>query len=69
MLPNGWRYAPSGVLVGDRRGRHFDGTSFGPNKLPENAAHTHLFSAPWNDGSSFVTKETVAQKYTPNEQV
>jgi len=35
--PNGWRYAPSGVLVGGARQRHFDGTNFEPHKLPENA--------------------------------
>jgi hypothetical protein len=29
-----------------------------------------LSAAPWNDGgSSFSTKETVQQKYTPNQQV
>jgi len=32
--PNGWRYP----LVGGTRQRHFDGISFKPRKLPENAA-------------------------------
>jgi len=32
--PNGLRYP----LVGGTRQRHFDGTSFKPRKLPENAA-------------------------------
>jgi len=31
---NGWRYP----LVGEMRQRHFDGTSFKPRKLLENAA-------------------------------
>ena len=33
MRSNGWRYP----LVGGTRERHFDGTSFKPRKLPENA--------------------------------
>ena len=32
-MPNGLRYP----LVGGTRQRHFDGTSFKPRKLPENA--------------------------------
>ena len=32
VAPNGLRYP----LVGGTRQRHFDGTSFEPNKLPEN---------------------------------
>ena len=55
----------------------FAGTNFKLHKLPKNAqtpttrvlAFSQGSGAPWNDGSSFVTKETVAQKYTPNEQV
>src|SRR6266511_4888801 len=45
--PNGWRYP----LVGGTRSRHFDGTSFKPRNLPENAqtptsrVHTVLGSA------------------------
>jgi hypothetical protein len=38
-------------------------------KKPKNRADSHQSSAPWNDGASFVTKETVQQKYTPNGQV
>ena len=38
--PNGLRYAPSGVLVGGMRERHFGGINFKPRKLPENAART-----------------------------
>jgi len=39
-------------------------------KLLENGGESHLSSAPWNDGgSSFFTKETVQQKYTPKGQV
>jgi hypothetical protein len=39
-------------------------------KTPENAAESLASSAPWNDGErSFSAKETVQQKYTPNEQV
>src|SRR5215207_6223189 len=45
-------------------------------KMLENAARrpygwqSPASSAPWNDGRrSFSTKETVQQKYTPNEQV
>jgi hypothetical protein len=37
LLPNGVRYALSGVLVGGTRQRHFAGTHFKPRKLPENA--------------------------------
>jgi hypothetical protein len=37
MKPNGWRYAPSRVLVGGTRERRFAGTSLKPQKLPENA--------------------------------
>jgi hypothetical protein len=33
LLPNGLRYP----RVGGTRERHFDGTSFKPRKLPENA--------------------------------
>jgi hypothetical protein len=35
--PNGWRYAPSGVLVGGMGQRHFDGTNLEPRKRLENA--------------------------------
>jgi hypothetical protein len=38
--------------------------------LAVGAAESPASSAPWNDGGrSFSTKETVQQKYTPNEQV
>jgi len=36
-LPIGVRYAPSGVLVGETRQRHFDGTNLKLRKVPENA--------------------------------
>jgi len=36
--PNGERYAPSGVLVGGGRQRHFDGTIFKLRNMPKNAA-------------------------------
>ena len=39
--PNGVRYP----LVGGRRQRRFDGASFEPRKLPENAARTHQSDA------------------------
>jgi len=38
-FPNGWRYAPSGVLVGGTRQRNFAGTRFKPREMPENAAN------------------------------
>ena|SRR5215216_1054349 len=36
-LPNGSRYAPSGVLMGGTRSRYFMGISLKPPKVPENA--------------------------------
>ena len=36
-MSKGWRYAPSGVLVGGTRQRDFAGTNSEPRKLPENA--------------------------------
>jgi hypothetical protein len=36
-FPNGWRYAPSGVLVGGTRQRRFAGINFKPRKVLENA--------------------------------
>jgi hypothetical protein len=43
---------------------------FKARKLPENGDQSPLSAAPWNDGGrSFSTKETVQQKYTPNQQV
>jgi len=39
-------------------------------KMLVNCAESLASSAPWNDGGrSFSTKETVQQKYTPNQQV
>jgi len=38
--------------------------------MPKKRGDSHLSAAPWNDGGrSFSTKETMQQKYTPNEQV
>ena len=65
-MPNGWGYAPAGHGWGEKGLETENGQS---SEQYKKRAESQLSSAPWNDGSSFVTKETVAQKYTPNEQV
>jgi hypothetical protein len=60
---------PVCVTGGWREKSSETGTSHSSEKSEKRGAYQPS-SAPWNDGErSFSTKETVPQKYTPNQQV
>ena len=65
QTPNGSRYAPSGVLVGGTRQRHFDGIIFKQSKLPKNAHAVPTGCSPTTTPAWFAKPTTCGASVAP----